>query len=191
VAQEINGAPGQRTAQRSGLRKPSAPIGLLTSRHKKELRNTLASAGAREPFFSACRKPRPQDSVSFAGRASRPQAPHPSAVRPFEPWCQQHRGPLHLRLRKFRIVVVSIAADRQSPQDRRCGWVGARFARRIPTGRLGRFSAFRGHTAPPANYQSRSAWTRLVSLTPSSPSSFSTVLATTLRGRPASSWLFS
>ena len=77
MAQEINGAPGQRTAQRSGLRKPSAPIGVLTSRHKKELRNTLASAGAREPIFSACRKPRPQDSVCFAGRASRPQAPHP------------------------------------------------------------------------------------------------------------------
>jgi hypothetical protein len=87
VAQEINGAPGQRTAQRSGLRKPSAPIGVLTSRHKKELRNTLASAGAREPIFSACREPRPQDNVCFAGRASRPQAPHPSAVRPFESWC--------------------------------------------------------------------------------------------------------
>ena len=27
-------------------------------------------------------------------------------------------------LRKFRIVVVSVAADRQSRQDRRCGWVG-------------------------------------------------------------------
>ena len=39
------------------------------------------------PIFSACREPRPQDSVCFAGRASRPQAPDPSAVRPFEPWC--------------------------------------------------------------------------------------------------------
>ena len=189
MAQEINGAPGQRTAQRSGLRKPLAPIGVLTSRHKKELRNTLASAGAREPIFSACREPRPQTFVLRGGPlAPKPLTPLRSVTS--SPGAR-YRGSLHLRLRKFRIVVVSVAADRQSRQDRRCGWVGARFARRIPTGRLGRFSAFRGHTAPPANYQSRSAWTRLVSLTPSSPSSFSTVLATTLRGRPASSWLLS
>jgi transposase len=38
-----------------------------------------------------------------------------------------------------------------------------------------------------ANYQSRSTWTRLASLTPSSPSIFWTVFATTLRGWPASS----
>ena len=42
----------------------------------------------------------------------------------------------------------------------------------------------------PSNYQSRSAWTRLPSPTFSSPSNCSTVLATTLRGWSASSWLF-
>ena len=149
MAQEINGAPGQRTAQRSGLRKPSAPIGVLTSRHKKELRNTLASAGAREPIFSACREPRPQDNVCFAGRASRPQAPHPSAVRAFEPWCPTP-GFATLALAQVPRRRCERCRRSQSRQDRRCGWVGARFARRIPTGRLGRFSAFRGHTAPPS-----------------------------------------
>ena len=34
-----------------------------------------------------------------------PQPPQPSEVRPFEPWCQQHRGSLRLRLRLRRLGI--------------------------------------------------------------------------------------
>jgi hypothetical protein len=48
----------------------------LPSRHKKELRNTLASAIPPEAnFFSAFREWRPQDGVCFAGRAFAPSPP--------------------------------------------------------------------------------------------------------------------
>jgi hypothetical protein len=88
----------QSSARRSARGAGNHRLRSEFSRHKKELRNTLASAGSREPIFSAFREPRPRDSVCFAGRASRP-SPSPSEVRPFEPRCQQHRGSLHLRLR--------------------------------------------------------------------------------------------
>ena len=54
-------SPGDRALATRGLRacffsavgpqEPSAPVGVLTSRHKKELRNTLATAVPRSPIF--------------------------------------------------------------------------------------------------------------------------------------------
>ena len=141
----------QSSARRSALGAGTIGSDRSSPRHKKELRNTLASARSEANFFRLTgNRVLKTAFVLRGGPLAPPPAPHPSAVRPFEPWRQQHQGSLQLRLRKFRIVVVSVAADRQSRQDRRCGWVGARFARRIPKSRLGRFSAFRGHTAPPS-----------------------------------------
>ena len=83
----------------AGRRKPSAPVGVITSRHKKELRNALASAGSREPIFFRLFGNRVLETAFVLRTGLSPPNPSPSEVRPFEPRCQQHRGSLHLRLR--------------------------------------------------------------------------------------------
>ena len=77
--------------RRVGLRGAQETIGSGRSyylkTHKKELRNTLASAIPRKPIFFGLPGTASSRQRLFCGRASRPQAPHPSEVRPFEPWC--------------------------------------------------------------------------------------------------------
>ena len=90
-------SPGDRALATRGLRacffsavgpqEPSAPVGVLTSRHKKELRNTLATAVPRSPIFFGLPGTASSRQRLFCGTGlSPPTAPHPSEVRPFEPW---------------------------------------------------------------------------------------------------------
>jgi hypothetical protein len=70
------------------------------TRHKKELRKHLSFRKRAGPnFFRLSGNRVLKTAFVLRDGPLDPPAPHPSEVRPFEPWCQQHRGSLHLRLR--------------------------------------------------------------------------------------------
>jgi len=86
-------SPGDRALATRGLRacffsavgpqEPSAPVGVLTSRHKKELRNTLATAVPRSPIFFGLPGTASSRQRLFCGTGLSPPSPSPLLVRPF------------------------------------------------------------------------------------------------------------
>ena len=113
-------SPGDRALATRGLRacffsavgpqEPSAPVGVLTSRHKKELRNTLATAVPRSPIFFWLTGNRVLK-TAFVLRDG-PLAPKP--LTPLGPSLVQHRGSLHLRW----APALAIAPLRHPPSPR-------------------------------------------------------------------------
>jgi hypothetical protein len=81
----------QSSARRSARGAGTIGSDRSSPRHKKELRNTLASARSEANFFRLTGNRVLKTAFVLWDGPIAPSSPIPSEVRPFEPWCH-HRG---------------------------------------------------------------------------------------------------